>query len=148
MATLAIISMTVFAVLLFSMSITAGTQTSISALAGTWKWLLLIALWSQILLLPQMIEVTPNAWKWMPALGMFGIIVCGGANVMQKEDELIHMIAAAITFVCFFGWVMLIKSINLLPMVMCLMAGRDKWKWRLEVGLITSVYLTLLEYCI
>lgn len=46
MATLAIISMTVFAVLLFSMSITAGTQTSISALAGTWKWLLLITLWS------------------------------------------------------------------------------------------------------
>lgn len=145
MVTLAIIGMTIFVILLFSMSITAGTKTSISALAKEWRWLLLLSLWSQILLLPQMLTITPEFWKILPVLGTFGIIICGGASVFNKEDELIHIIAAAVTFVCFFGWIMLLNEYYLLPLIICLAAGKDKWKWRLEVGLITGVYLTLLE---
>lgn len=143
---LAIIGMTIFTVLLFAMSFTAGTKSSISQLAGQWRWLLLVALWSQVLLLPYMLNITPEQWKWLTFVGISGIVICGGANVLNKEDELIHMIAAAVTFVCFTGWVMLMNNYCLLALIICLAAGRDKFKWRLEIGLIISVYLTLILY--
>ena len=60
MAIMAIIAMAVFTILIFSMSMTVGTKGSISALAKDWRWLLLATLWSQILLLPQMLEMTPH----------------------------------------------------------------------------------------
>ena len=141
---LTLLGITIFIVLLFSMSMTSGTKASLSALAEQWRWLLLVALWSQILLLPQIITITPEPWKWLGFIGMAGIIVCGGANVLQKEDELVHMIAAAVAFVCFTGWVMLMNNYCLLAMIVCIAAGRDKFKWRLEIGLIISVYLTLI----
>lgn len=144
MEVLAILGMAIFIVLLFSMSMTAGTKSSISQLAEQWRWLLLAALWSQVLLLPQMLSITPEAWKWTTFVGMGGIVICGGASVLEKEDELIHMIAAAITFVCFVGWVMLMNNYCLIALIMCIAAGRENFKWRLEVGLIISVYLTLI----
>lgn len=144
MATLAIIGITTFIILLFSMSITAGTQHSISSLAKEWRWLLLVALWSQVLLLPPMMELTPELWKWLPFVGVIGIVGCGGASIFNKEDELVHMICAAIAFVGFTGWVMLMNSLCLLPIVVCMAAGREHFKWRIEVGLIISVYQTLL----
>ena len=144
MVTLTIIAIAIFIVLLFSMSMTAGTKSSISQLAEQWRWLLLVALWSQILLLPYMLTITPTNWRWMTFIGMGGVVTCGGASIFNKEDELIHMIAAAITFLCFTGWVILMNNYCLMALIMCLAAGRDKFKWRLEVGLITSVYLTLI----
>lgn len=64
MATLTYISIFIFVVLLCAMSLTAGTQPSFSALASKWRWLLLVTLWSQLLLLPPMLEVTPEPWNW------------------------------------------------------------------------------------
>ena len=148
MGILAIIGITIFIVLLFSMFMASGTQESVSALAKDWKWLLQIALWSQVLLLPQLFEITPDPWKFVPFLGIAGILGCGAASVFNKSDELFHMICAAIAFTCFFGWVMIMNSYNLLAVVVCLAAGRDKWKLRLEIGLIISMYLTLLPYSI
>ena len=87
-----------------------------------------------------MIELTPEPWKWLVFIGIIGIVGCGGASIFNKEDELIHMICAAIAFVGFTGWVMLINNYCLLPLVVCIAAGRENFKWRLEVGLIISVY--------
>lgn len=102
------------------------------------------ALWSQVLLLPQLLEITPEGWKWMPALGIFCIIVCGGASVFDEADRLVHIIVAVLGFVCLTGCVMSIDGKLLLPLIVCLSAGRDRIVWRAEVGLIISVYLTLI----
>ena len=139
-----VIAIALFLVMLLSMSITAGTQESISKLAKEWRWLLLFALWSQVLLLPQMLDMTPIGWQWMPFLGIFAIVICGGANLFAKEDNLTHMIAAAVAFVCLVGWVMLINSRCLMPFVVCVMAGREKPIWRIEAGLIASVYTLMI----
>lgn len=144
MGTLAIIGMTIFIILLFSMSVTAGTKNSISALAEQWRWLLLVALVSQVLLLPQIITITPENWKWLGFIGISSVVVCGAANVTDKTDEIVHIVCAAIAFVCFFGWLLVVNSVCLLPLVLCIAAGRERWKWRIEVGLIASVYTTLL----
>lgn len=141
---LAVLGITIFGTLLFCMSVTVGTKPSISALAEQWRWLLLVALWSQVLLLPQMITITVEPWKFLPFIGISGVIICGGASILNKEDELVHMIAAAVTFTAFFAWVMVTNSCCLLATVMCIMAGRQNLKWRAEVGLITSVYLVLI----
>lgn len=144
MAALSIIGIAICLVLLMSMVITAGTQDSISQLAKQWRWLLLIALWSQVLILPQMLDMTPQNWEWMPFLGIFAISICGGASLFKKEDNLTHMIAAAIAFVCLAGWVMCINSKFLMPLVVCAFCGKEKIIWRVETGLIASVYTTLL----
>lgn len=144
MQILMILGMTIFVILLFYMSITAGTKSSLSQLAGQWRWLLLAALWSQILLLPQMLDMTPNSQQWLTFIGTGGIVICGGTSVINKEDELVHMIAATITFICFTSWVFLMNPYCLLATIICAAAGRDNFKWRLEVGLIISVYLTLI----
>ena len=102
------------------------------------------ALWSQVLLLPQMLDMTPSGWQWMPCLGIFAIALCGGASLFNKEDNLTHMIAAAVAFVCLTGWVMLIHSRCLMPLVVCAMVGRDRPIWRVEVGLIASVYTVMI----
>lgn len=127
------------------MSIVSGTKVSLSALAEEHKVLLLFALWSQVLLLPQMLQITPESYKWISFIGMGGIIICGGASIINKEDELIHMISAIVTFICFTLWVILLKTYFLLPVILCLAGGKDKFKWRLEIGLITSVYLTIIS---
>ena len=44
-----------------------GTQKSISSLSKRWRWFLLTALWSQVLILPAMLSVTPTAWQWLAA---------------------------------------------------------------------------------
>lgn len=139
-----VIAIAVFLVLLFSMAMTAGTQGSISKLAGRWRWLLLVALWSQALLLPQMLDMTPQGWQWMPVLGIFAIAICGGASLFNKEDNLVHMIAAAVAFVCLVGWVMLINSRCLMPLVVCALAGRENPIWRIETGLVASVYTLMI----
>lgn len=134
----------VLLVLLLGMSVTAGTQPSISQLAREWRWVLLAALWSQVLLLPQMMEMTPSGWQWLAALGIFAIAVCGGANVLDKEDSLLHMVAAGVAFTCLTGWVMVINSRCLMPLVVCAMSGRENPIWRLETGLIASVYTLMI----
>lgn len=143
MATLAIIGMAVFLILALSMAITAGTQDSISQLAKTWRGLLLLALLSQVTLLPQMLEMTPIVWKWMPFVGIAGILVCGAASVVDKADKLVHMIAAAIAFACLFGWLLVVNSHCLIPFVVCAMCGRERPIWRCEVGLVASVYMAI-----
>jgi hypothetical protein len=135
-----VIAIAAFLVLMLGMSLTAGTQGSFSQLAKLWRWLLLVALWSQVLLLPQMFDMTPHGWQWMPALGIFAIVVCGGASLYNKEDNMIHMIAAAVAFVCLVGWVMLVNSRCLMPLVVCAMAGRENPVWRIETGMVASVY--------
>ena len=127
------------------MSIVSGTKVSLSALAEEHKVLLLFALWSQVLLLPQMLQITQESYKWISFIGMGGIIICGGASIINKEDELIHMISAIVTFICFTLWVILLKAYFILPVILCLAGGKDKFKWRLEIGLITSVYLTIIS---
>jgi membrane protein YqaA with SNARE-associated domain len=71
-------------------------------------------------------------------------MICGGANVLQKEDEAIHVICAIISFICFLIWILLINYLCIVPVIICLIAGKDKLKWRIEIGLIISVYLVLL----
>ena len=144
MVTLTLIGMTVFTVLLSFMSMTAGTQVSMSALAGKWRWLFLVALWSQVLILPQMLVITPETWKFITAIGIAMLVFCGGANIFDKTDEMVHIISAIVASVCFSIWVAVINPICFLPLVMCVAAGKDKWKWRVETGLIASVYMTLL----
>ena len=144
MATLAIIGMAVLLVLMLSMSVTAGTQYSISQLARQWRWLLLAALLSQVMILPKMIDLIATGWQWMPFLGIFAIVVCGAASVVDKADNLVHMIAAAVAFVCLFGWVAMVNHKCLMPFVVCAMCGRERFVWRCEVGLIASVYMALL----
>ena len=139
-----VMAIAVFLVLLFSMAMTVGTQGSISKLAERWRWLLLVALWSQVLLLPQMLDMTPQGWQWMPVLGIFAIAICGGASLFNKEDNLVHMIAAAVAFVCLVGWVMLINSRCLMPLVVCALAGRENPIWRIETGLVASVYTLMI----
>lgn len=139
-----VIAIAVFLVLLFSMAMTAGTQGSISKLAKHWRWLLLVALWSQVSLLPQMLDMTPQGWQWMPVLGIFAIAICGGASLFNKEDNLVHMIAAAVAFVCLVGWVMLINSRCLMPLVVCTLAGRENPIWRVETGMVASVYTLMI----
>lgn len=144
MVTLTLIGMAVFAILMLYMTFAAGTQPSISALAGKFKWLLLAALLSQIMLLPQMIEVTPNNWQWMPFLGIGLIVFCGCSNVLDKSEALFHMICAVVAFILMTGWVILMNHYCLFPLLLCLCLGRENLKWRAEVGLIIGVYMTLL----
>ena len=144
MMKLAFLAMFVFVVLLWSMALTTGTQKSISALAYKWRWLLLVALWSQALLLPQMFTITPDNWKWLAAIGVFAVCVCGGASITDKADEWVHIIAAVIAFTTLTGWVMVVNDRCLLPLIVCIAAGRENWKWRVEVGLVISVYMVLL----
>lgn len=92
-----------------------------------------------------MLDITSESWKWIPYVGVGGIALCGAASIVTKEDELIHMISAIVTFICFTVWVLLVKYYLLLPVIICLAAGKDKFKWRLEIGLITSVYLTIIS---
>lgn len=125
---------------------TAGTQHSISALAGKWRWLLLVALWSQVLLLPQMLDMTASGWQWLPFLGIGGVVFCGGATIFEKTDKVVHMVAAAVAFVCLVGWVMMLNSRCLMPLVVCAMAGRERLVWRFEVGLVASVYTLMILY--
>lgn len=133
-----------FVVLLWSMALTAGTQVSISALVKKWRWLLLVALWSQVLLLPQMLEITPDPWRWLAAIGIGAIGICGGASITDKADEWVHIIAAVVAFTALTGWVMVVNNRCLLALIVCIAAGRENWKWRTEVGLIISVYMVLI----
>lgn len=138
------IGISIFTILLAHMTYKEGVQSSISQLVKNHRWLLLIALVSQVLLLPQMLEITPEPWKFIPFIGTCGIVLCGAANVLKKEDELVHMIAAIISAICFIGWVLLLNWYFLLPIIICIVAGKDNFKWRLEIGLIISVYITLI----
>lgn len=144
MAKLVFLAMFVFVVLLWSMALTAGTQKSISALAYKWRWLLLAALWSQVLLLPQMFAITPDPWRWLAFIGIGAIGICGGASITDKADEWVHIIAAVVAFTALTGWVMVVNDRCLMPLIVCIAAGRENWKWRIEVGLVISVYMVLL----
>ena len=137
------LAMFVFVVLLWSMALTAGTQESISALAYRWRWLLLVALWSQVLLLPQMLDITPDSWRWLAFIGIGAIGLCGGASITEKVDEWVHIIAAVVAFTALTGWVMVVNDRCLLPLIVCIAAGRQNWIWRVEVGLVISVYMVL-----
>lgn len=143
MAKLVFLAMFVFVVLLWSMALTAGTQKSISALAYKWRWLLLAALWSQVLLLPQMFAITPDPWRWLAFIGIGAIGICGGASITDKADEWVHIIAAVVAFTALTGWVMVVNDRCLMPLIVCIAAGRENWKWRIEVGLVISVYMVL-----
>lgn len=144
MGTLTVTGIVIFIVLLFFMSMTAGTQSSMSQLAGKWRWILLVALWSQVMLLPQMIEMALPNWRWIPFFGVAGIVICGGANVLDKTDELVHVIGAIVAFIAFVAWVLMCNWICIIPLIICLAAGKENIKWRCEVGLITSVYMAML----
>ena len=144
MDALTIAAIIIFSVSLFYMSLKCGTQESISQLAAKYRWLLLITLLSQMLLLPQMFYITPENLKWVAFLGVGGIVICGSANVLDKADETVHVVAAIATFVLFSLWVLLVNRICILPTIICALAGKEKWKWRTEIGLIISVYMTLL----
>ena len=135
--------MIAFVVLLAGMAWTAGTQRSISSLSKRWRWLLLAALWSQVLILPAMLSVTPTAWQWLAALGVGAIVFTGAADVYDKTDEWVHIIAAVVAFTLLTGWVMVVNSVCLLPLIVCIAAGRENWQWRVEIGLIISVYIAL-----
>lgn len=141
MVALTYIGIFAFVVLMASMSWTAGTQQSLSSLAKRWRWLLLVALWSQVLILPAMIDVTPDGWRWLAAVGIAGVVFAGATNVWDKADEWVHIIAAVVAFTMMAGWVMVVDSVCLLPLIVCIAAGRERWKWRVEVGLVISVYM-------
>lgn len=143
MVKVAYIGMIAFVVLLSGMSWTMGTQKSISSLSKRWRWLLLTALWSQVLILPAMLSVTPTAWQWLAALGVGAIVFTGAADVYDKTDEWVHIVAAVVAFTLLTGWVMAVNSVCLLPLIVCIAAGRENWQWRVEVGLIISVYMAL-----
>jgi len=96
------------------------------------------------MILPQAVTLTPEPYKIIPFLGIMGILICGGANVLNKNDELIHIVAAIITFVSFTIWVLIINKLYLFILILCLCAGKDRIKWRTEIGLIIAVYLILL----
>lgn len=145
MVKVAYIGMIVFVVLLAGMSWTTGTQRSISALSKRWRWLLLVALWSQVMLLPAMLSVTPSRWQWLAAMGIGAIVITGAADVWNKTDERVHIIAAVSAFTLLTGWVMVVNSVCLLPLIVCIAAGRDNWQWRVEIGLIISVYMALVS---
>lgn len=138
------IAIFIFSILLLYMSYKQGTQTSLSQLAKNQWFILLIALCSQILLLYPVIEITPIAIKWLPFIGCSFIVFTGITNVFNKEDELMHMISATIAFICFVAWVCLINYKCILPLLICICAGKQNFKWRIEIGLIISVYMTLL----
>ncbi len=137
--------MFVFLVLLLAMALTAGTKNSISALAERWRWLLLVALWSQCFLLPQMFDITKDGWQWLPFIGIGAVTFCGGATIFaHKLDWWTHIISAAVAFTALIGWVMVMDSRCLLPLVVCACAGRERIIWRCEIGLVASVYMVLL----
>lgn len=144
MATLALIGMVLFAVLMLFMSITAGTQESISAYAKKWRWLLLVALWSQILILPQMITITASCWQFLCFMGIGMIIFCGGASIFETSDMTFHMVCAVFAFLFLSAWVIIINPYMLLPLIICACIGRENLVLRLETGLIISVYTTLM----
>lgn len=138
------IAIFIFSVLLFFMSMKQGTQTSISQLAKEQWPILVIALLSQMLLLYPMIEMTPLAWQFLPFIGCGAILLTGITNIFNKEDELAHIIAAFVSFICFIIWIVLINFKCLLPLIICLVAGKQNLKWRAEIGLIISVYMALI----
>ena len=145
MSRLAYIAMITFVILLAGMSLTTGTQRSISALSKRWRWLLLVALWSQVMLLPAMLSVTPPRWQWLAAMGIGAIVFTGAADVWNKTDERVHIIAAVLAFTLLTGWVLAVNSACLLPLIVCIAAGRDNWQWRVEIGLVISVYMALVS---
>ena len=87
MVKLVFLAMFIFVTLLASMSWTAGTQKSLSALAGTWRWLLLGAIWSQAALLPVMIDMTPEPWRVLAFLSVGCLMFTGATNVLDKNDR-------------------------------------------------------------
>ena len=143
MVKLTFFAMFTFVTLLASMSWTAGTQKSLSALAGTWRWLLCATIWSQALLIPVMLEMTPGPWQFLAFLGMGCLMFTGISNVLDKNECLFHTITAVAGFTFLFGWLMVVNDKCLLPFIVCAAAGRENWKWRAEVGLIISVYMAI-----
>ena len=144
MVTAAWIGIVIFTILLFIMVNKVGNKVSLSALTENYKYLVALAFLSQTLLLPQMITITPEYWKVLPFFGVAGIIFCGITNVLDKNEELVHMIAAVTSFICLTAWVILINKFCILPLIMCLISWKDNIKWKAEIGLIISVYLTLI----
>lgn len=144
MVALAWIGMIVFILLLSLMVNNVGDKVSISALTENYKYLIIVAFLSQILLLPQMLSITPDCWRVIPFLGVGGIIFCGITNVLDKNEELVHMIAAITAFICLTVWVLLINKFCLLGLIICLISWKDNIKWKAEIGLIISVYLSLI----
>lgn len=134
----------IFSILLCFLTNKYGTQSSISQLAKYNWYVLMIALCSQCLLIVPILELSSSAIQFIPFIGCFGIILTGITNVLNKEDSLIHSIAAIVSFICFLVWVSIINFKCLLPLLICGMVGRENLKFRLELGLIISVYITLL----
>ena len=125
MSRLAYIAMITFVILLAGMSLTTGTQRSISALSKRWRWLLLVALWSQVMLLPAMLSVTPPRWQWLAAMGIGAIVFTGAADVWNKTDERVHIIAAVMAFTLLTGWVLAVNTACSLPLIVCIAVERD-----------------------
>lgn len=134
----------IFTILLFIMSNKQGTQSSISQLAKKQWFILSLALCCQLFLVYPMIEITPVIWKFLPFIGCSAIIFTGITNIFNKEDEVVHIISAIIAFISFTLWVFIIKYQCLISLILCIAAGKQNLKWRIEVGLIISVYTTLL----
>lgn len=121
-----------------------GTQESLSQLANKCRWLVLACLWSQVLVLPMMLELSPDAWKWLAFVSICSIVICGGANIVDKTDEKTHMIAAIVGFVALTTWVFLVNPKCIVPLVICIAAGNKNLKWRAEIGLVSSVYMVII----
>lgn len=140
------IALSIFIGFLTWASLSVGTQKSLSALTEVWKrWPFMIALWSQVILLPGMMELVGENYQWMVFLGTFGIILTGAAPITNSFDTRVHIFGACLAAIFFSLWVILIDWRFLIPTLLCIVGGgKNTIQWRSEIGLIGSVYLTLI----
>lgn len=138
------LAISIFCILISIITYKEGTQSSISQLAKNQHKLLSVALCSQLLLIYPLIELTMPGLQWLPFLACGFIIITGLTNIFRKEDQLVHMITAIVSFILFVIWVLIMSPKCIIPLIICLASGKENIKWRLEVGLIISVYMTII----
>ena len=125
----------------------AGGQESLSAMARAWKkWPFMLTMVIQGFCLPSlMIGMTGETCMFLPFFMSLGILLVGATPLMKESlEERVHYLGAFLSGIAGAVWVGLNNWILLLPALICILAGgKENLKWRIEIGLIISVYLVL-----
>ena len=124
-----------------------GTRKSLSQLGVDWqKWLFTLFIWTETLLvLPSMFDATTENLQWMIFVIGTGLLLLGGASVTDKSQETYHDVGAWISCVGSLVWFGLTDPVMLfIPLFSVIAGGCERWRWTGEIGIIVSLFITLL----
>lgn len=111
---------------------------------GWWHYLLIAS--SALLLLPTMLSVTPDSFKFLAFLSCASILIVGSAADYKGNANTIHQVASYTCAVCALLWSMLVCPIALLAMLISQIGWIDKERNLLwcEIGAFATVYCSVI----